>query len=268
MTDAPLEPAGGARWQTAVVAEIRVQTPRIKSFLFEPAARFDFVAGQHADVRLSAEDGYAAVRSYSIASAPADAGRIELAIERLDDGEVSPFFHDVVAHGDAIEFRAPLGGHFVWRPADGGPVLLIGAGSGVVPLLSMVRQRHAAQSDVPMALLLSSRTWDEVPFRDELLALHRARDGYSLTLALTREPGRDGGGASAHGFAPTALQDAPREYRRRIDDAMVAQVLDRLPAMPAHVYICGSNAFVNAAADGAIAARIAAAAIRTERYGT
>jgi ferredoxin-NADP reductase len=252
MTEPADAPTGGARWQAASVVEIRQLTPRIKSFFVKPATPFAFVAGQHVDLKLTAENGYSAVRSYSIASAPeTKADVIEIAIEQLGDGEVSPFFHEVVEAGDEIELRAPLGGHFIWRHTDGGPLLLIGAGSGVVPLMSMIRHRSAARADVPTALLLSSRTWGDVPFRDELLQLHRAQTGFSLALALTRDSVR---GAS--------------DYGRRVDNAMVADVIGRLPHPPKHVFVCGSNGFVNVAADAALAAQIPAATIRTERYGT
>ena len=131
MTEQASGPSGITHWQTATVVKIMTQTPHIKSFFLEPVEQFAFRAGQHVDLRLTAPDGYRAIRSYSIASAPEDASRIELAIERLDEGEVSPFFHDVVAVGDEIELRGPLGGHFVWSREDGGPLLLIGGGSGV-----------------------------------------------------------------------------------------------------------------------------------------
>src|SRR4051794_10754880 len=237
-------------WQKAVVAGIVRRTPRIKSFVLAPPRPFAFRAGQHVDVRLTAPDGYHAVRSYSIASAPENPDRIELAIELLEDGEVSPFFHEVVALGDEIELRGPLGGHFVWTVADGGPSLLVGAGSGVVPLVAMLRHRRAAASDVPAALLLSARGWEDVPFRDELLDLHDRRDGFALALALTREAPRRAG-----------------DHGRRVDAAMVAEVLALLPGPPRRVFVCGSNPFVNAAADGAVTAGLPAPVIRTERYG-
>ena len=188
MTEAA--PGGPVRWQDATVASLAVRTPRIKSVVLSPSRPFGFRAGQHVDIRLTAEDGYRAVRSYSIASGPETTGTLELAIERLDDGEVSPFFHDVVAAGDVIEVKGPLGGHFVWPGADAGPVLLVGGGSGVAPLMSMVRHRAAIRSDLPTVLLLSARTWDDVLFRDELIALAGRGDGFSLVLAITREAPR------------------------------------------------------------------------------
>ncbi len=137
-------------------------------------------------MRLTAPDGYQAQRSYSIGSAP-DGDTIELVVERLDDGEVSPFFHEVVAVGDAIEMRGPIGGHFNWRPEDGGPILLVGGGSGVVPLMSMLRERQRSASEAPFVLVYSARTFADVIFRDELMRHAEADPGFSLILALTRE---------------------------------------------------------------------------------
>ena len=236
-------------WQTAVVEDIIVRTPRIKSFILLPSRPFKFVAGQHVDVRLTAPDGYRASRSYSIASAPEDSPQIELAIERLEDGEVSPYFHEVVEVGDQIEFRGPLGGHFIWSKTDGGPLLLIGGGSGLVPLMAIIRHREAVARNVPVLLLLSSRDWKDVLYRDELLALDDHRNGFTLVLTLTREPPK---------------RDA--DFGRRVDDVMMADVLHRSPGAPRHVFACGTNAFVNAAVDGAIAAGTPASIIRTERY--
>src|SRR6185503_2622835 len=125
----------------------------------------------------TAPDGYRTERSYSIASAPADGEKFELAIERLDDGEVSPFFHDVAAVGDEIELRGPIGGHFIWSVEDGGPILLLGGGSGVVPLMSMLRHRAVQNADTPMALLYSARSWDEFIYREELIAMGSHDDG-------------------------------------------------------------------------------------------
>lgn len=237
-------------WQTAGIVRIEKRTPRVTSFLFKPSRPFAYRAGQHVDVRLTAPDGYQARRSYSIASAPDDGGMVELAIEKLDDGEVSPFFHEVAAVGDEIELRGPLGGHFVWPDGDGGPLLLVGGGSGVVPLMSMVRHRAVRKSTVPVALVFSARIWDEVIFRDELIALDDRRDGFDLALTLTREAAR-----------------RASDYSRRVDVAMVAQVMARLPGPPSIAFVCGSNAFVSAAAQALIDAGMPAGAIRTERYG-
>jgi ferredoxin-NADP reductase len=249
MTDSSLH-LPSADWQTAVVTDIIDRTSRIKSFVFALSQPLVFNAGQHVNVRLTAPDGYRAMRSYSIASVPQEPATIELAIERLADGEVSPFFHEVVQVGDQIELRGPLGDYFIWSVAEGGPLLLAGGGSGVVPLMAMVRYRRAAGSTVPVVLLLSARSWDDALYRDELLALHERHDGFTLVLTVTRE---------------TARREA--DYDRRVDVAMMRDVVRRLPGPPKTVYVCGSNPFVNAAADSAIAAGVAASIIRTERYG-
>ena len=169
------------------VVEVIRRTGRIKSFFLELTEPFAYRAGQHIDLRLTAPDGYRAMRSYSIASAPDSASRIEIAIELLDNGEVSPFFHEIVAVGDEIELRGPLGGHFIWTGSDGGPLLLMGGGSGVVPLMSMIRQREATAAHVPAILLLSARRLNEVLYRDELVDLERRENGFGLVLTITRE---------------------------------------------------------------------------------
>jgi len=221
--------ASGARWQTASVYAITPRTPKIKSFLFNLADPITFMAGQHVDVRLTAPNGYNAVRSYSIASAPESEQRIEL----------------------AIEMRGPLGGHFIWDASCGGPLLLIGGGSGLVPLLSILRHRKSIHNGVPAILVLSARTWDDVPFRDELLEMDGAKDGFQLVLTLTQDTRR-------------RLTD----YQRRIDSDMMREVLGRLPSAPSLAYACGTNKFVDTAVDAAIDAGVPKKAdIRTERYG-
>jgi ferredoxin-NADP reductase len=247
MTDAS---AAAARWQSCAILEVVVRTPAIKSFFIRLSETFDFTAGQHVDVRLTAPNGYTAMRSYSIASAPSGSDVIELAIERLADGEVSPFFHDVAQAGDTIELRGPLGGHFLWPGLSDKPVLLIGAGSGVVPLMAMIRYRNASTEPVPVALLLSSRTWDDVLFRDELIDHERSLPDFALALALTREP-----------------STRRTDFSRRIDARMVADVAARLPVPPGCAFVCGSSAFVDIAADTALALGLNARAIKTERYG-
>src|SRR4051812_8422530 len=242
--------AATADWQSCSIVEIASRTPTIKSFFLRLTELFDHKAGQHVDVRLTAPDGYTAMRSYSIASAPSGSQVIELAIERLADGEVSPFFHDVAQVGDTIELRGPLGGHFIWPGPTDKPVLLIGAGSGVVPLMSMIRHRRASAEPVPVALLLSSRTWGDVLFRDELLELESSLPDFELAIALTREPATRGA-----------------DFSRRIDAPMVTEVAARLPASPGWVFVCGSNPFVEIAADAALGLRLKAGAIKTERYG-
>ena len=175
---------------------------------------------------------------------------IELAIERLADGEVSPFFHDVAQVGDTIELRGPLGGHFLWPGPSNKPVLLIGAGSGIVPFMAMIRYRKASGEPVPVAMLLASKTWGDVLFRDELLEFERSLPDFALALALTREPAK-----------------RRTDFSRRIDAGMVADVAARLPVSPGCAFVCGSNAFVDIAADAALALGLESGLIKTERYG-
>ena len=237
-------------WQSARIVGIEPLTERIRSYLLELSEAMPRVAGQHVDVRLTAPDGYRAMRSYSIASAPENANVIEIAVELLDGGEVSSFFHEVVAVGDEIELRGALGGHFIWTEAEGGPLLLMGGGSGVVPLVSMIRAGQISGFAPPTVLVLSARCLRDVPFRDELLRLDDACEHFHLVLTTTREKPRRVG-----------------DYGRRIDGTMVSNALSMLPTPPQHIYICGSNAFVNAAATGALEAELSPGRIRTERYG-
>ncbi len=251
VTEATTPPAPLAiRWQKVTLNKIEKRTPTASSFFFTPSQPFSFRAGQHVEVRLTAPNGYRAQRPYSIASAPEDRDDIELAIEKLATGEVSPFFHEVAQAGDEVELRGPIGGHFVWQNADGGPVLLAGGGSGVAPLMSMVRHHARQRSGVPMLLLLSARSWQDVIFREELLALDQEQGAFKLVLTITREaPRREG------------------DYGRRIDAPMIGEVSRQMPSPLRHVYICGSNPFVSIASEAMIGAGVEPGSIRTERYG-
>jgi len=202
-------------------------------------------AGQHLDVRLTAEDGYQAERSYSIATAPGDG--VALTVERLDDGEVSPYLVDDAREGDRVEVRGPIGGYFVWDGDEPEPVLLVGGGSGVAPLMAMARQRARVGSATPMKLLVSSRTIEDVIYREELDAL--AGGGFEVVHTLTRSqpPGWNG-------------------YSRRIDPELLAEVAWPASESP-RVYVCGSTRFVDAAADGLLQIGYEALWIRTERFG-
>jgi ferredoxin-NADP reductase len=235
-------------WHDAVVERVAALTPRIVS-VFLDVALAPGLAGQHLVVRLTAPDGYAAQRSYSIASAPG-AMPIELIVEKLEDGEVSPFFHDVVAAGDSIEVRGPLGGHFVWRPADGGPLLLVGGGSGVAPLMAMVRAWRDVGAAVPLLLVVSARMSDELAFRDELIALQARESLLRFVAVTTREP---------------ALR--PGDLARRLDSVALQTLLADWGHVPALAFVCGTNRFVEAVAGGLLDAAVPAARIRTERYG-
>jgi ferredoxin-NADP reductase len=245
-----IEPARSAplRWQKATIQSIAHQSPRAVSvFLEAPVAAH--TAGQHIDIRLTAPDGYAAQRSYSIASAPGSP-LIELLIERLDEGEVSPYFHEVAQAGDVIEVRGPIGGHFIWRPGDGGPLLLVAGGSGIAPLMAITREWEASAAETALKLVYSARTWEELAFRDELLAIEASKPHFSLTLSTTRG-------------APQRTTD----FNRRLDRELWSGILTGWATSPRHTFICGSNAFVDAMAASLIEAGIARAGIRTERYG-
>jgi ferredoxin-NADP reductase len=224
------------RWQIATVTSIRRETPTVKSFTFELPMWMPHLPGQHYDVRLTAPDGYQAQRSYSIASSPLDEGVIELTIDRLADGEVSPYFHDVVEEGDQVEMRGPFTSYFVWRGER--PVLLVGGGSGVVPLMAMLRHRRRVAPDVPMKLVFSVRTADDVIYADEL--------GEEAVLTFTR--------SSPPGWAG---------HTGRID----ASLFDGAAAGGGLAFVCGSNGFVEAAAELAMQAGFPADRIKTERYG-
>jgi len=240
------------RWQVGTVTAIRPQTDRVSSFTLSLPSWRPHRAGQHYDVRLTAEDGYRAQRSYSIASAPEARGEVELGIERIPDGEVSPYFHDVLVEGDLVEARGPIGGYFVWEPGMDGPLLLVGGGSGVVPLMAMLRARRAAADPTPALLLYSSRTIEDVIYRVELDALGTESGGPTVVHTLTREqpPGWDG-------------------FDRRIDESMLAAVLDRIggAVVDPLVYVCGPTLLVESAANGLTALGLPPARIRTERFG-
>jgi ferredoxin-NADP reductase len=224
------------RWQIATVAAIKRETPTVKSFKFELPMWMPHLPGQHYDVRLTAPDGYQAQRSYSIASSPLEIGVIELTIDRLADGEVSPYFHDVVQEGDQVEMRGPFTSYFVWRGER--PVLLVGGGSGVVPLMAMLRHRRRVSPDVPMKLIYSVRTGEDVIYSDEL--------GEETVLTFTRSAPPGWAGHTGH-----------------ID----ASLFDGAAAGGGIVFVCGSNGFVEAGSQLAMAAGFPAESIRTERFG-
>jgi ferredoxin-NADP reductase len=237
-------------WQEAVIERIERQTARVKSFFLRPRNWRSFRAGQHLDVRLTAPDGYQVQRSYSVASAPGLDGFYELAVERLEDGEVSPFFHDIAEVGDAIEIRGPFGGHFAWGLEDGGPLLLVGGGSGVAPLMSILRHRAEVGGGVPMLLLYAARTWDDVIFREELIVRDAGEREFTLLLSLSRDTAR-------------RSQDAGR----RIDASLLEATLARFDAAPRLTFVCGSNAFVEAITGQLLDLDVSPKTIRTERFG-
>ena len=235
-------------WRLADVVEVVRETPRAKSLVLEVAGWEGHKAGQHVDVRLTAPDGYQAQRSYSIASAPEDE-RLVLTVDRLDDGEVSPYLTDVLMAGDKLEMRGPIGGYFTWEASEGGPLLLIGGGSGVVPLMAMLRHRAAMSSDVPTRLLYSSRSYEEIIYRKELENLTAQDDSLRVTHTLTRSWPANWSG-----------------YQRRIDTEMLTEVAWSPHEHPL-AYVCGPTPFVEAVGAALVGLGHDAARVKTERFG-
>ena len=226
------------KWRVASLAELVDETPHARTLVLDVDDWEGHRAGQHVDVRLTAEDGYQAERSYSIASGPND-GKLELTVERIEDGEVSPYLVDELQHGDTFEVRGPIGGWFAWDPAEGGPLLLVGGGSGVVPLRSMLRARPA---DVPARLIYSARTLDDVIYRRELEAL-----GDDVVLTLTREQ-RDG-------------------FREGRVDAGLLREAGFAPEQEPRIFVCGPTPFVEAVASELVELGHPPERVKTERFG-
>ena len=232
----PVEQRAPGRWQIGTVSAIKPETPTVKSFRFELPMWMPHLPGQHYDVRLTAPDGYRAQRSYSIASSPLDEGQIELTIDRLDDGEISPYFHDIVIEGDQVELRGPFASYFVWRGES--PTLLIGGGSGVVPLMAMLRHRRRTMPELPMRLVYSVRSPEDLIYADEL--------GEETLLTFTRKPPEGWSGHSG-----------------RIDAALIAEAAEDA----AIAFVCGTNGFVETATGLLLEVGLNAQQIRTERFG-
>ena len=240
---------GRLSWQLGEVVATQAETTRTTSITLALPTWKGYQAGQHIDVRLTAEDGYQAERSYSIASPPEEAPRLTLTVERLDDGEVSPYLTDELRIGDKLELRGPIGGYFVWEARMGGPLLLVAGGSGIVPLMAMLRHRATAGSTVPTRLLYSSRSYADIIYRDELDRLVKSSPMLEVVHTLTRAqpPGWMG-------------------YQRRIDTAMLRDVAwpsEQYPIM----YICGPTPFVETAAASLVELGHEPAHIKTERFG-
>lgn len=235
-------------WQLAEVAEVIPETARVRSLALRVSAWPGHSPGQHLDVRLTAEDGYQAQRSYSIASAPEDA-HVAITVEKIDDGEVSPYLVDELRTGDRLEIRGPIGGYFTWTASDGGPLLLVAGGSGVVPLMAMLRHRAAAGYAGPTTLLYSSRTFEDIIYRAELDRLAAADPSLRVVHTLTRgqPPGWTG-------------------YRRRFDRDMLAEVA---PPAGTHAlaFVCGPTRMVESAAEILTGLDYPAQRIKTERFG-
>ena len=237
---------GRLTWQTATVSAVMDETPAVRTLSFEVPDWAGHRAGQHLDIRLTADDGYRAERSYSIASAPGEP--VAITVERLDDGEVSPYLTQDLRPGDEIELRGPIGGYFVWDggASDSAPLLLLAGGSGVVPLRAMLRHRSRVGTSVPVRLLYSARTWPDVIYRSEL---SEEPDGVQVIYTLTRQqpPGWTG-------------------YARRVDQAMIAEVAWPVAQAP-RAYVCGPTNFVEAVAADLVALGYPPQRVKTERFG-
>jgi ferredoxin-NADP reductase len=235
---------GRLTWHVAGVEAIVDETARVRTIVLDVPEWPGHRAGQHVDIRLTAEDGYQAAREYSIASAPDEP--VAITVERLDDGEVSPYLTEELRPGDAIELRGPVGGYFVWGPEDGGPLLLVAGGSGVVPLRAMLRHRRRTGSDVPVRLLYSSRSLDDVIYRAEL---EERSDGVEVVHTLTR--------AQPEGWTG---------YSRRVDAQLLAEVAWSAGEDPL-TYVCGPTSFVEAVARSLVELGYPPGRVKTERFG-
>lgn len=239
---------GRLTWLTAEVVDLIPETPRVKSIILEVPGWTGHLPGQHVDIRLTAEDGYQAQRSYSIA-APAQGELVTITVELVDDGEVSPYLVEELRPGDRFELRGPIGGYFVWEPDHGGPLQLVAGGSGLVPLMAMTRALVAAGEAVPARLLVSARSWGDLIYRDELERLARSQPGLEVAYTLTRTqpPGWNG-------------------YTRRVDKEMLSASAWPAVERP-HVFICGPTGFVETAASNLIQLGHLPQSIKTERFG-
>jgi len=247
--------SGRIVWRIATVAEVMPETPRTRTVIFDVPEWPGHRAGQHVDVRLTAADGYQTERSYSIASPPGDR-RLSLTVERLDDGEVSPYLTEELRPGDQIELRGPIGGYFVWDIETGGPLFLVAGGSGIVPLMAMIRHRRASLAGAPenakslrTRLLYSSRGWEEVIYRDELARLAGADPTLEVIHTLTRS-------------AP----DNWTGFRRRIDKAMLAETVWPVSENP-RVFVCGPTPLVESVSGNLVELGYQPALVKTERFG-
>jgi ferredoxin-NADP reductase len=235
---------GRLTWQVAGVDEVVQETDRVRTLVLDVPDWAGHRAGQHLDVRLTAEDGYRAERSYSIASAPGEP--VAITVERLEDGEVSPYLTEELRAGDALELRGPVGGYFVWDGDDAGPLLLVAGGSGIVPLRAILRHRRRSGSDVPVRLLYSSRSLEDVIYRAEL---DEPVEGVEIVHTFTREqpPGWKG-------------------YSRRVDAALLGGVAWPAGERPL-AFVCGPTSFVEAVAGGLVELGYPAHRVKTERFG-
>jgi ferredoxin-NADP reductase len=239
---------GRLSWHIGEVVDTRPETSRAKSLFLEVPGWEGHKAGQHVDVRLTAEDGYQAQRSYSIASAPED-GRLALVVERLEDGEVSPYLTDVLRAGDGLELRGPIGGWFTWEASEGGPLFLVAAGSGIAPLMAMIRHRAAAHSDVPTRLLYSSRSREDAIYAEELDRLSAEDGALEVIHTLTRSQPQGWTG-----------------YSRRVDREMLEEVAPPPQERPL-AFVCGPTPLVETVATVLVELGHDPARVKTERFG-
>ena len=249
-------PAPRIEWRVAKVIDVVRETSRTRTLLLDVPDWPGHRAGQHVDVRLTAEDGYQAERSYSIASPPSDS-KLALTVEELDDGEVSPYLAEELHAGDSMELRGPIGGYFVWDIPVGGPLFLVGGGSGIVPLMAMIRHRNSslpqgnpeARRALPARLLYSSRSWDEVIYRDELARLAKEDPTLEVIHTITRQPPEPWNG-----------------FRRRIDRAMLSETAWP-PSEGPKVFVCGPTPLVESVANAMVELGHPADLVKTERFG-
>ncbi len=252
-----LKSASTTDWQIATVTSIHVESPRVKLFTLELPIATPFRAGQHFDVRLTAPDGYQAQRSYSISSSPKHSEistSIELAIELIAEGEVSSYFHEAVELGDQIEIRGPIGGHFTWSPIAAKPTIMIAGGSGIAPIMSMIRHRSNVSETSPLLLMFSTRTAADILFADELEALAANDLDFHLMIALTRSN------------TEASANHASKQFRR-IDRPMIETAWSKFTTPPSRAYICGGSSFVEAIANHLLDIGMPNNSIRTERFG-
>jgi ferredoxin-NADP reductase len=236
-------------WQVAALKAVKAETRQVKTFTLTLPNWVRHQPGQHYDIRLTAPDGYQAQRSYSIASEPEREGEIDLTVERIEDGEVSTYLHDVLVPGDCLEVRGPIGGYFVWDGEKSDPLMLVAGGSGVVPLAAMIRHRAALGIKVPTRLLYSSRTREDILYGEELERLASANDGLVVFHTLTRNQ-----------------ESGWKGFNRRIDQVMLAEVVKQL-GEAVQVFICGPTMLVESVANDLVVIGIKPAQIRTERFG-
>jgi len=236
-------------WQFGIIESIKVETYRVKTFTINLKHWRPFISGQHYDIRLTAPDGYQAQRSYSIASSPTIFGKIELTVELIPDGEVSQYFHRAIQPGEALELRGPIGGPFSWKPNDAHPSLFVAGGSGIVPIMSMLRHRIDSGMTVKAALIYSSRSFHDIIYWQELSEMNRSDDQLSITHTLTRQQ-----------------PDWWTGYSRHIDDSMAAIALHSLGSL-AHAYICGSTPFVETVSDALLETGMKPGNVLTEHFG-